>query len=202
MYNLIISICWFIFFSVWFFFSRTAKKTLDDTNPDDRALTRLIMAIAVIRFLTIHFTYRPLADYPVFPRTPVFQSIGCVMCAAGVAFAIWARTHLGRNWGMPMSVKEKPDLITTGPYRRIRHPIYTGILLAMFSCLVTAGFMWLIWLLLYGGYFLYSAKKEENRMVQLFPDEYGEYRKQTGMFLPFVGYIFLFVSYASSQTDS
>lgn len=186
MYNLFIPCCWLVFFSVWFFFSQKAKKTLHEANPDDRSLTRVIMAIAVFIFLILHFTVRSVADYPVFPRTPVVQTIGCLLCAAGVAFAIWARAHLGRNWGMPMSVKEKPDLITTGPYRRIRHPIYTGILLAMFGCLVTAGFMWLIWLLLFGGYFLYSAQKEENRMTLQFPNDYGAYQKRTWMFVPFV----------------
>ncbi|WP_460674011.1 methyltransferase family protein [Larkinella ripae] len=156
------------------------------TNPSERSFTRLVMVVAVVISMVIHFSVRWLADYPVFPVHSVVQSIGCLLCAAGVAFAIWARTHLGRNWGMPMSVKEKPDLVTTGPYRTIRHPIYTGILLAMFGCLVTAGFMWLIWLLLFGAYFIYSARKEENRLLDLFPTDYRAYQKRTKMLIPFL----------------
>ena len=56
--------------------------------------------------------------------------IGLVLFGAGLSFAVWARIHIGRNWGTPMSQKDDPELVTSGPYRLVRHPIYTGILLA------------------------------------------------------------------------
>jgi len=57
--------------------------------------------------------------------------VGVALCALGIGLAIWARTYLGRNWGMPMSRKENPELVTSGPYAYVRHPIYTGLLIAM-----------------------------------------------------------------------
>ena len=45
-------------------------------------------------------------------------------------FAVWARVHIGRNWGTPMTQKVEPELVTSGPYRLVRHPIYSGILIA------------------------------------------------------------------------
>jgi len=64
-------------------------------------------------------------------RDPWSQGFGLAVFALGLCLAIWARVYIGRNWGMPMTQKIDPELVTTGPYRKIRHPIYSGILLAM-----------------------------------------------------------------------
>ncbi len=58
--------------------------------------------------------------------------LGAALFLGGLGPAIWARLHLGRNWGMPQTLKSEPELITSGPYRLLRHPIYTGILTAAF----------------------------------------------------------------------
>jgi protein-S-isoprenylcysteine O-methyltransferase Ste14 len=87
---------------------------------------------------------------------------------------------------MPMALKEKPDLVMTGPYSFIRHPIYTGISIAMFGSMVTVGSTWFVWFILSGAYFIYSAKKEEKLMLLQFPKEYHQYMKQTKMFIPFI----------------
>ena len=56
--------------------------------------------------------------------------LGLLMVVAGLAFAVWARVHLGRNWSGTVTVKENHELIRSGPYAIVRHPIYTGLLLA------------------------------------------------------------------------
>ena len=56
--------------------------------------------------------------------------LGIALFVLGLGFAIWARVHLGRNWGTPMTQKDDPELVTGGPYRLVRHPIYSGILIA------------------------------------------------------------------------
>src|SRR5258708_3671779 len=61
---------------------------------------------------------------------------GVALCVLGFGLAINARWHLGRNWGMPMSRKEQPELVTSGPYAHLRHPIYTGLILAMLGCTI------------------------------------------------------------------
>jgi protein-S-isoprenylcysteine O-methyltransferase Ste14 len=125
-------------------------------------------------------------NFHLLPVTPVVQTIGVFVCASGIAFSIWAKIHLGKNWGMPMAMKENPDLIVTGPYSFIRHPIYTGMLIAMLGSMVTVGSMWLFWFILFFASFIYSAKKEEKNMLLQFPDEYRDYMKRTKMIIPFI----------------
>ena len=59
---------------------------------------------------------------------PWRAGLGLFLFALGLGFAIWARVHIGRNWGTPMSQKDEPELVTSGPYHLVRHPIYSGIL--------------------------------------------------------------------------
>ena len=110
--------------------------------------------------------------------------LGVVLCAFGVAVAIWARVHLGKNWGMPMSQKDKPELVMTGPYARVRHPIYSGILLAMLGSTIGASMFWLLPLVLFGSHFFYSARQEEQFMVTQFPEAYRAYMRRSNMLLP------------------
>jgi len=104
----------------------------------------------------------------------------------GLAFAVWARRHIGKNWGMPMTSKEHPELVTTGPYALVRHPIYSGILLALLGSSLTTGVFDLALLVIFGVYFLYCAYVEEALMSKEFPDRYPEYKKRTKFLIPFV----------------
>ena len=61
----------------------------------------------------------------------ILAVIGTLVFACGIGLAVWARLHLGRNWGMPMTQRAEPELVTSGPYRFVRHPIYSGLLAAM-----------------------------------------------------------------------
>ena len=119
-------------------------------------------------------------------RDPWLQAIGLVVFLSGLALAIWARRYLGRNWGMPMTEKVDPDLVTTGPYRRVRHPIYSGIILAMIGTAIAVSWYWLLAVILLGAYFVYSAVNEERYMAGLFPDAYPDYKRATKMLVPFV----------------
>jgi len=105
---------------------------------------------------------------------------------SGLGLAVWARVFLGRNWGMPMTQKDEPELVTGGPYGRVRHPIYTGILLAMLGTGLAVDLYWLIALGVTGPYFLYSAMVEEKRLIATFPVAYPSYRARTKMLIPFV----------------
>jgi protein-S-isoprenylcysteine O-methyltransferase Ste14 len=116
----------------------------------------------------------------------LLSAIGVILCGAGIAFAIWARVYLGKNWGMPMTLREKPELVTSGPYKFVRHPIYSGFLLGMFGTALADGAIWILILVLAGIYFIYSAKTEEKMMMEQFPNEYPEYKKRTKMLIPFL----------------
>jgi protein-S-isoprenylcysteine O-methyltransferase Ste14 len=110
--------------------------------------------------------------------------IGVALCVLGFGLAINARWHLGRNWGMPMSRKEQPELITSGPYAHLRHPIYTGLILAMLGSAIGVNVSWALLLVPVGAYFILSARREETLMLQLFPEEYAAYMARTGMLVP------------------
>jgi protein-S-isoprenylcysteine O-methyltransferase Ste14 len=117
---------------------------------------------------------------------PWLEGIGLAVFLLGLALAVWARVYLGRNWGMPMSQKDDPELVTTGPYRRVRHPIYSGIILAMIGTAIAVSVYWLVAVALLGAYFIYSAIVEERFMARRFPDSYPEYKRSTKMLIPFI----------------
>jgi protein-S-isoprenylcysteine O-methyltransferase Ste14 len=98
--------------------------------------------------------------------------LGVALCVIGTGLAIWARVHLGRNWGPPMSVKESPELVTSGPYAYVRHPIYAGLWLAVLGSGISLSAWWLVGLLIGSAYFFYSARIEEETMLKRFPDQY------------------------------
>jgi protein-S-isoprenylcysteine O-methyltransferase Ste14 len=117
---------------------------------------------------------------------PWLEGVGLAIFVSGLALAVWARVYLGRNWGTPMSEKVDPELVTSGPYRLVRHPIYSGIILAMVGTAIAVSWYWLIAVAVLGAYFVYSAVMEERYMAGLFPDTYPAYKRSTTMLIPFV----------------
>jgi protein-S-isoprenylcysteine O-methyltransferase Ste14 len=118
--------------------------------------------------------------------SPILGAIGAVVFAAGIAVAIWARVHLGRNWGMPMTQKAEPELITSGPYRFVRHPIYSGLLAGVLGTALATNLIGVIIVAILGVYFYYSASVEEKNLTATFPTAYPAYQATTKMLIPFV----------------
>lgn len=112
--------------------------------------------------------------------------VGLALFAAGLSFAVWARIHIGRNWGTPMSRKREPELVTSGPYRLVRHPIYSGLLLASIGTAVALSWAWLFAVALVAVYLGYSAIVEERYLAEQFPETYPVYQRSTKMIVPFV----------------
>jgi protein-S-isoprenylcysteine O-methyltransferase Ste14 len=117
---------------------------------------------------------------------PLRAGLGLFLFALGLGFAIWARLHIGRNWGTPMSQKDDPELVTSGPYRLVRHPIYSGILLAGIGTAVALNWLWLSAVFLAGMYFVYSALNEERYLTEQFPGTYPAYKRSSKMLVPFI----------------
>src|SRR5262249_10566459 len=97
---------------------------------------RVVIAIAVVP-LTRTKAFR---DHPM--HDAWLAGVGVALFALGLALAVWARVHLGRNWGPPMTEKQAPELITTGPYRWIRNPIYSGLILAGIGTAIAVNPYW------------------------------------------------------------
>jgi protein-S-isoprenylcysteine O-methyltransferase Ste14 len=120
------------------------------------------------------------------PVNLLLSIIGVVLCAAGMVCLVWARQHLGRNWSQTVSVKKEPELVTSGPYRYVRHPMYAGGFLAAFGSAIVCGGGWIFLLLILGAIFLWRVGAEDKLMAQQFPGEYPDYKKRTKAFIPFV----------------
>jgi protein-S-isoprenylcysteine O-methyltransferase Ste14 len=117
---------------------------------------------------------------------PWRAGLGLFIFAVGLGFAIWARVHIGRNWGPPMSQKDDPELVTSGPYRLVRHPIYSGVLVAGVGTAVALSWAWLIAAALAGVYFVYAATVEERNLTEQFPHTYPAYKRSTNMLVPYI----------------
>jgi protein-S-isoprenylcysteine O-methyltransferase Ste14 len=187
-YSQLIVVLWLILLAYWAISAISAKKSLRaGLRWRTEAAARLVILVLVLLAIRVPVLRRALHQAQSdTPSNTLVRICGVVLCALGIGVAIWARASIGRNWGMPMSRKENPELVTTGPYSFIRHPIYSGILIAMLGCAVSVSILWLLPLIFFGAYFIYSARREERIMVEEFPEQYPAYMRRTKMILPFV----------------
>jgi protein-S-isoprenylcysteine O-methyltransferase Ste14 len=182
----VIRVSWIIFIIVWLVAAASAKRTIYRESSAER--TRYWVALAIGYFLLIKSSsLPPPSDWLVVPHTKSSAWIGAFLCVSGLVFAIWARVILGGNWSGVITLKEGHELIERGPYRVVRHPIYTG-LLAMFAGTAIAigffgGFIGLV--LLFVSFWI-KLKREEDLMLKHFPEKYSAYRHRVKRIIPFV----------------
>ena len=180
--NWVVWASWAVFLLVWAILSLQAKVSVRRAAGRVNMAWRLgVFAVAVLLGEAMARGWLPRTTFPYGVRL-----VGAGLTVAGIGFAIWARLSLGGNWGMPMTLRENPELVTGGPYAFVRHPIYTGIIFGFLGTALTVGVWWLSVLLLGFGYFAMSARREERDMVERFPDAYPAYRARTKMLIPFV----------------
>ena len=183
---------WAAFFLCWLVLALFNKKASRSVPWRRRTwVVRLAILVAVIVFTWFRrhggsgstaSIGRSLSLHPGIAE----QWLGVGLVLIGFGFALWARVHLGRNWGIPMSLRQGHELVTSGPYAHVRHPIYSGIMLAAIGSVLAVGLIWLALLVLSFIYFLVSARTEENMMLAQFPDAYPAYRRRTKMLIPLV----------------
>lgn len=177
--DLVIGAGWVAFWIYWLAASAGAK-------PGQSRWTRFAcVRVAIFLIVLLLLRLRVLKGHAV-TTDPLLQGIGLAVFVLGLALAIWARIYIGRNWGMPMSRKVDPELVTTGPYRTVRHPIYTGVILGMAGTAIAVSLYWLIAVAVLGAYFIYSAVVEERNMAKLVPSTYPDYKRSTKMLIPFI----------------
>lgn len=192
MFRGLIADLWLGFLILWWTWALFNKKASRNASWRAKAwLMRFGMVAAVI--LAVHLEnlsgFRGwLAGHGrALSRPPVaWQWSGVALCLAGFALAIWARLYLGGNWGIPMSMRQGHELVTSGPYARVRHPIYSGLMLAGLGSVLALGVLWLPALVLIGVFFVFSARTEEKMLCEQFPDAYPPYRRRTRMLIPFL----------------
>ncbi len=180
--DVVISSLWAVFWIYWLAAAFGNKSARSRSGRQAGAGARVAVVVLVLLLLRTNV----LQGHIGVVDNPVLQGIGVGVFVLGLAVAVWARQFLGRNWGTPMSEKVDPELVTAGPYRFVRHPIYSGLILAMIGTALTIGIYWLVAVALVGAYFVYSATVEERTMARLFPATYPAYQRSTKMLIPFL----------------
>ena len=187
MLHAIIPALWIVFVVYWLISARFAKRTVGGPAKWKHFAIRfciLVLVVVVLSSATLRHGLRAAQIYQA--SHALMAATGIVLVALGLAVAVWGRIHLGRNWGTPMSQRENPELVTGGPYAHVRHPIYAGIILAMVGSMIGHSIAWTLPLLLFGAYFIYSARREEEFMCRQFPEAYPDYMRRTHMLVPYV----------------
>lgn len=192
--------CWAVFLVTW---GVTAIGVKKDNGPEHwmrraefawiiRVGAVVLVAWTIARTHIVRLTVHPVLE-GMLRSVPGFASAGGVMsviavmfCAGGVGFAVWSRLHLGRNWSSYPTTKEHHELVTSGPYAFVRHPIYTGMLAAAFGSVLAAGGWWFLAFLIALAVFLRRIPVEERFMAKLFPDVWPAYKKRTKALIPFI----------------
>jgi protein-S-isoprenylcysteine O-methyltransferase Ste14 len=177
--QVVLAVGWALFWIYWIAAAFSMKKGRVPWSRELRIRGAIIVLVIVLVRVGVFRGVGTNSD-------PWRAGIGLVVFAAGLIFAIWARVHIGRNWGPPMSSKNERELVSSGPYRLVRHPIYTGILLGGVGTAIALSWVWLIATALAGGYFVYSAVIEERNLAQELPDTYPAYKQSTKMIVPFL----------------
>jgi protein-S-isoprenylcysteine O-methyltransferase Ste14 len=177
--ELVFALGWGAFWLYWLVAAFSMKRGRVPWSRELRVRALLVVIVIVLVRVGVFRGHRLDTD-------PLRAGLGLLLFALGLGFAIWARVHIGRNWGTPMTQKDEPELVTSGPYRLVRHPIYSGILAAGAGTAVALSWPWLIAVGLAAIYFIYSATVEERYLTERFPDAYPAYKRSTKMLLPFI----------------
>ena len=177
--ELVFAIGWALFWIGWI----AAAFSMKRAHVASSRSIRIRLVLLVIFILLVHTKVFSHLDTH---TDPLRVGVGLALFVLGLAFAIWARVYIGRNWGTPMMKKTGSELVTSGPYHLVRHPIYSGILVAGIGTAISLGWAWLVLVALYGSYFIYSATQEEHYMTTQFPEAYPTYKRASKMLIPFI----------------
>jgi protein-S-isoprenylcysteine O-methyltransferase Ste14 len=177
--------CWIVFGLYWAAAAVSTKRTVE--RQDWKSRTGYV-ALLTLAFLLL---FRLVPIYPltlrVLPPSLAVDIVAAVLCLAGLALAIWARRTLGRNWSGLVTLKRDHELVMQGPYRYVRHPIYSAILLMFLaSALATGRLGGFVGLAFCIASFWVKLRQEEALMLRHFPDQYPAYRRSVRALVPFV----------------
>lgn len=179
MYTIVAGI-WIVFWLSWFALMFSAKRSTHRVSKG-MIIRIIIVAVALTVMRLGYFDAGTTLTHNMAARL-----IGTALVILGLGFAVWARVHIGRNWSMPNATVEDRELVTSGPYRYVRHPIYSGLLLALIGTVMSIGWYIAIILVVFGSYFVRSALTEEHMLANEFPKVYPAYRAKTKMLIPFI----------------
>jgi protein-S-isoprenylcysteine O-methyltransferase Ste14 len=170
----------------WILSARAAARNPTESGEPHahRVLRLFILAVTFVLLLSPSLPVGPLVQRFV-PNRPVIRDLGLALAGLGILLMIWARRHLGCYWSDKVEIKTNHQLISAGPYARLRHPIYTGMLVGIAGTALVVG-EWrgvAAFLLLLANYVI-KARKEERILRQKFGPAFEQYERRTGFLIP------------------
>lgn len=182
----IISVCWMLFAVIWLLAAFATKKSVYKESRAQRLRYTIPILFGGFLLAKGHRLSDPL-NYRVIPHVEAVAWIGAVLCIAGLAFCIWARFTLGRNWSGVVTLKGGHELITSGPYALVRHPIYTGLLTMFVATVIVRGYVAGLIAMPFVFVSLWiKLRHEEKLMLTKFPNEYAAYQQRVKCLIPFI----------------
>ena len=184
LYANLIPALWLLWLAYWFIAGRNVKATQRHESLASRAAHIVPLIVGAILLWSRRLP-GGLLSAQIVPPSLTLYLVGVGVVAAGLAFSVWARVHLGRNWSGTVTLKQDHELVRDGPYRHVRHPIYTGLLLAFIGCAIARN-EWrgvLAIAIIYAGFWR-KLKLEERWMTEQFGDAYRRYIAEVPALLP------------------
>jgi protein-S-isoprenylcysteine O-methyltransferase Ste14 len=177
--------CWIIFLAYWFISALAVKRTAERQSLLSTLAHRIPIGLGW--FLLAYQGLPPPMNLGLMPRTHWARVIGVVVCVFGLYLTIWARQTLAGNWSSDVTFKQGHELVKTGPYWFVRHPIYTGLLVMCLGSAIDIGRLrCFLGLVVVGIGFCIKLQQEERLLLRHFPDEYPNYQKRVKALVPFV----------------
>jgi protein-S-isoprenylcysteine O-methyltransferase Ste14 len=175
---------WILFGIYWAVSALSVKRTQRMEAAGLRFGTVAVLVVAAVLIFS-HSRHFGLLGQRFVPDRQWIKGLSVLLVAAGVGLAIWARRHLGEFWSARVALKMDHELIQSGPYARVRHPIYSGMLLALIGTALFVG----EWRALVGVALVFvahwqKARREETLLAGQFGPAYEDYRQRTGSLLP------------------
>ena len=182
----IISSCWGIFIVVWLLAAIFTKRTVYRESGAQRLRYMLPIVIGCYLLFRGYRLPYPFNVY-IIPQSDAILVAAAILCICGVSFCFWARAVLGRNWSGSVTLKENHELIVRGPYRLVRHPIYTGLLAMVIATAIQQGHIGgIIGLIVISVSLWIKSSHEEEVMRKQFPNQYPAYRERVKRIIPFI----------------
>ena len=185
-YKSFFPVVWILFFLYWQIKAANTKTTQRLEPAASRILRVFIFLIAIVLLSTtrIPLPWLYLQLWPV-GLWPFW--LGAAVTIAGLLFAVWAREHLGRNWSRSVTIKQGHELITTGPYAVVRHPIYTGILTGFLGMAIAISQVrgFIVFVLFFLAFWI-KLRMEEQWMRSQFGEAYTSYAHVTAALVPYL----------------
>jgi protein-S-isoprenylcysteine O-methyltransferase Ste14 len=182
----IISDCWILFAVIWLVAAFWTKRSVYQESRWQRLGYMIPILIGGYLVFKGQRLSEPLA-FRIVPHVDALAWTGIALCIVGLAFCIWARFTLGRNWSGIVTLKGGHELITRGPYALVRHPIYTGLLTMFVATVMVLGHVaGIIAIPLVFVSIWIKLRHEEKLMLQKFPDQYAAYQRRVKRLIPFI----------------